>query len=159
MKLSEHFSLEEFTRSAKADELHIDNSLPEHLLDAAFEQAKFMEGIRAALSAGAGKDVKIGMSSGYRCAELNAAVGSKPNGDHPLMCACDFEAPTFGTPYQIAKFLAPRVNDLGIGQLIYEGNKNGGRWVHASRRPVQKIVNRVITISSSGIELGIQEVA
>lgn len=158
MKLSEHFTLAEFTRSAKADALHIDNSLPEHLLDAAFEQAKFMEGIRSALSAKAGRDVRIIISSGYRCAELNAAVGSKSTGDHPLMCACDFEAPDFGTPYQIAKALAPMVNELGIGQLIYEGNANGGRWVHVSRRPVQKIVNRVITISPAGKQLGIQEV-
>lgn len=159
MKLSEHFTLEEFTRSATADERHIDNSLPEHLLDAAFEQAKFMEGIRSALSAKAGNDVPIDATSGYRCSELNTAVGSKPNGDHPLMCACDFEAPAFGTPYQIAKFLAPMVNELGIGQLIYEGNKQGARWVHASRRPASKIVNRVITISPAGTALGIQEVA
>lgn len=158
MKLSKNFTLDEFTRSETADELHIDNSLPEHLLDAAFEQARFMEGIRSALSAMAGKDVPIDTSSGYRCSELNAAVGSKPNGDHPLMCACDFEAPAFGTPYQIAKALAPMVNELGIGQLIYEG-RGAHRWCHASRRPAQKIVNRVITISTAGTELGIQEVA
>lgn len=159
MKLSKNFTLEEFTLSAKADELKIDNSLPEHLLDAAFEQAAFMEIIRAALSAKAGKDIPIHVSSGYRCGELNAALGSKATGDHPLMCATDFEAPDFGTPYEVAKALAPMVNELGIGQLIHEGNSSGARWVHVSRRPVQKIVNRVITISPAGTELGIQEVA
>jgi zinc D-Ala-D-Ala carboxypeptidase len=158
MNLSNNFTLEEFTRSAMAEKLHIDNSLPEHLLDSAFEQAKFMEGIRSALSNKAGKDIPIHTSSCYRCGELNAAVGSKPNGDHPLMCATDFEAPDFGTPYQVAKFFAPMVNELGIGQLIYEGSSSGARWVHVSRRPTQKIVNRVITISPAGTELGIQEV-
>ena len=58
---------------------------------------------------------------------------------------------------QIARALAPLVDVLGIGQLIYE-RFGSTSWVHVSTRVPDKRVNRVITITSAGTQLGVQEV-
>lgn len=67
-------------------------------------------------------------------------------------------APGYGTPYQVAKGLAPLIDTLGIGQLILEG-VGGKRWVHVSTVVPERAVNRVITITDAGAQLGIQAVA
>lgn len=158
MQLSEHFTLEDFERSTTAQKLGIDNTLPPELLNEAIMTAQFAEGVRAALSAQASRDVPMIVSSGYRCPALNAARGGQKKSDHMAMLAIDFVAPKFGSPYEIAKFLAGKLDALDIGQLIFEG-VNGVRWVHISRKPTEKLVNRVITISDAGKALGIQAIA
>ena len=67
-------------------------------------------------------------------------------------------APGYGSPYRIAKTLEPLVSTLGIGQLILEG-VGGKAWVHASTRVPEKVANRVITITTASVRLGIQELA
>lgn len=158
MQLSEHFSLEDFERSVTAQRMGIDNTLPTELLNEAIMTAQFAEGVRAVLSAQAGRDVPMIVSSGYRCPALNAARRGQKKSDHMAMLAIDFVAPKFGSPYEIAKFLAGKLDALDIGQLIFEG-VNGARWVHISRKPTEKLVNRVITISDAGTALGIQAIA
>ncbi len=70
--------------------------------------------------------------------------------------AADFIAPSYGTPVQIARVLAPQVSVLGIGQLIYE-HIGGKAWVHVSTRIPERPSNRVITITGAGTQLGVQE--
>jgi hypothetical protein len=84
---------------------------------------------------------------------LNRAIGSGDTSDHRKAMAADFRAPSFGTPLQVCKALAPVVSVLGIGQLILEFNS----WVHVSTRPSDKIINRIITISKAGTQAGIVE--
>jgi zinc D-Ala-D-Ala carboxypeptidase len=158
MQLSEHFTLEDFERSVTAQRMGIDNTLPAELLNDAIITAQFAERIRAALSAKAGCNVAMIVSSGYRCPELNLARKGQKKSDHMTMTAIDFIAPKFGSPYEIAKFLTTQLDALDIGQLIFEG-VNGARWVHVSRKPTEKLVNRVITISDAGTEVGIQAIA
>lgn len=158
MQLSEHFTLADFERSSTARRLGINNTLPPELLNDAIDTAQFAERVRAVLSAKAGRDVPMIVSSGYRCQAVNVARRGQKKSDHMLMLAIDFVAPKFGPPYEIAKFLSTKVDALGIGQLIFEG-VNGARWVHISRKPVERLVNRVITISDIGTELGIQAIA
>lgn len=153
MNLSEHFTLSEFVRSTTAAELHIDNTMPDVLMPNALAWAAMMERIRAALVAQLGRDVPIILTSGFRCLPLNRAKRSKDSSDHPLAFAGDWIAPEFGTPYQICRFLAPRVDQLGIGQLIYEFDT----WVHSSARMVDKLVNRIITINQFGTQVGIHQ--
>lgn len=143
-QLSPHFSVAEFTRSANAARLGIDNRLPVELLLSARETALMMERIRARLSLLAGREVRIDLSSGYRAPVLNSAVGSTApaGGDHPKAAAVDWRADTFGSPLDICRALAPLVSELGIGQLIHEY----GEWVHTSRLITAKPVNRIITI-------------
>ena len=141
MKLTPHFTVKEFTASDTAARLDIDNSLPAALLPQANLTAQMMERIRAFLSARADHDVPVSPSSGYRCLALNRAIGSGDGSDHPKMMAVDFRAPAFGSPLVICRALAPEMDRLGLGQLIYEHT-----WVHVSSRIPDKAINRVLTI-------------
>ena len=151
MKLSSHFTLEELTHT----DVRADNKCPLELMPDLTKSADMMERVRIALSAAKGFDVPIIVTSAYRCEAVNKAVGGQPASDHLKAVAVDFKAPAFGTPFEVAKFLAPRLDVLGIGQCIHEF----GRWVHVSQRTPLKPFSRVITISSAGTELGIQAVA
>ena len=152
MKLSEHFTLAELIASNKATALRIDNTPAPELLPRLVLVAEMLERIRSTLG------VPITVTSSYRCQPLNRAVGGVTSSDHTQGHAADIIAPGYGTPYEIAKVLAPLVSVLGIGQLILEGIA-GKRWVHVSTRVPEKISNRVITITDAGAQLGIQVLA
>lgn len=152
MKLSQHFTLAELTASAKARQLNIDNTPPPELMPRLVLLAEMLERIRATLG------VPITVTSGYRCQPLNKAVGGATSSDHTQGHAADIVAPGYGTPYQVAKSLAPLIDTLGIGQVIYE-NTGRSSWVHVSTRTPEKASNRVITYNGAGYELGIQVVA
>lgn len=149
MNLTPHFTLDEFTASDTAARHGLDNSVPPELMANAIAAAEMMERIREALG---GKPIIV--TSGYRSPAVNKAVGSGPRSDHPKALAFDFKCPAFGTPYEICQHLAPLVSVLDIGQLIHEF----GRWVHVSARTPDKLLNRIITISSAGTEVGIHRV-
>ena len=149
MKLSEHFTLAELTASNKAAALGIDNSPAQELVPRLVLVAEMLERIRSTLGA------PITVTSGYRCQPLNRAVGGVTSSDHTQGRAADIIAPGYGTPYDIAKALAPMVSVLGIGQLILEGVK-GKQWVHVSTNMPERVSNRVITITDAGAQLGIQ---
>ena len=85
MKLSEHFDLEEFTRSQTAARLCIDNTPPLGVVANLSRLAITLEAIRNACS---GRPITI--SSGYRCPTLNQRIGEqdkrthgRPRGRHP----------------------------------------------------------------------------
>ena len=149
MKLSPHFTLAEMTASAKARSLGLDNLPPPELMPRLVLLAEMLERIRSTLN------VPITVTSGYRSPPVNRAVGGVTSSDHTQGHAADFVAPGFGTPEQIARSLAPLVDLLGIGQLIYE-HIGGKAWVHVSTRTPEKPANRVITITAKGAALGIQ---
>lgn len=151
MKLTPHFTLEEFTRSDRALRLGIDNSLPLQLTNKALETAHMLERVRAYLCERARKEVPIEVTSGYRCPALNGAVGGAVQSDHQRMMAVDFRAPVFGTPQQICQSLAPAVYSLQIGQLILEY----GSWVHISLVVPDKAQNRILTRTASGYSVGV----
>lgn len=120
MKLTEHFDLEEFTRSSTALRLGIDQTPSPVVFGVLSHTAAQMEKIRAILSA------SVRISSGYRSPDLNRAVGSGPKSQHLTGHAVDFTCPDFGDPKKIVKYLSecPLVQ---FDQLIYEGT-----WVHIS---------------------------
>lgn len=149
MKLTHHFTLAELTASNTAHRLGLDNTPAQELLPRLVLTAEMLERIRSTLG------VPITVTSGYRAPEVNRAVGGVTSSDHAQGHAADIVAPGYGTPYQIAKLLAPLVSTLSIGQLILEGVK-GKQWVHVSTRTPEKTANRVITITDAGAQLGIQ---
>lgn len=118
MKLTEHFTLEEFEQSDKATRLGLDNSIPTELLPNVKRTAEAMEEVRHILD-----NRPITVSSGYRGLEVNKAVGGSLKSAHMQGLACDFICPAFGTPYQIAEVLAAALQDFD--QIIWEGT-----WVH-----------------------------
>lgn len=150
MQLTQHFTLAELTKSSTAERLGLDNTPPPEVLPALTSTAEMLERIRSSLG------VPVTVTSGYRAWAVNKAVGGVTTSDHAQGRAADIVAPRYGTPLQIARALAPLVDVLGIGQLIYE-RFGSTSWVHVSTRVPDKRVNRVITITSAGTQLGIQE--
>lgn len=152
MKLTPHFTLAELTASNTARRLGLDNAPDAEAQARLIATAEMLERVRATLC------VPIIITSGYRSPAVNRAVGGVTSSDHSRGQAADIVAPAFGTPYRIAKTLAPLIGVLGIGQVILEGVR-GKQWVHLSTRIPDKIVNRVITITDAGVRVGIQELA
>lgn len=118
MKLTEHFSLEEFTHSDTAIRLGIDQMPTTPIQVILRHTAEQMEVVRSLL----GKPIRV--TSGYRSPALNRAVGSGPRSAHLTGSAVDFVCPEFGTPKEIVKFLS-ECPILAFDQLIFEGT-----WVH-----------------------------
>lgn len=150
MQLTPHFTLAELTASNTARQRGLDNTPPPELVPRLVLTAEMLERIRSKLQA------PIIVTSGYRGRQVNAAVGGVTSSDHTQGHAADIVAPGYGTPYQVAKTLAPLVSVLGIGQLILE-SIGGKQWVHVSTRVPDKPANRVITIIGKSVQLGIQE--
>ena len=120
-KLTDHFTLEEFTDSQTAARRGIDNTPTAHEMKYLLHTAETMEKVRALLG-----DKPILISSGYRNHWVNSAVGGSKNSAHISGLAVDFTCPGFGTPLDICKELEPHMVELKIDQLIYEFET----WVH-----------------------------
>ncbi len=125
MKLSPHFSVQEFCASQTAGRLGINNDLPLELYETAKRTAEGLEQVRLRL-----RSHPIIISSGYRCLALNAAVGSKNTSQHVKAEAVDFTCPTFGSVNQVIEAIID--SDIEYDQLISEFTSNGGGWVHIS---------------------------
>lgn len=121
MKLSDHFTLEELTRSDTATRMSLDQMPPLAILDTLKNTAEQMELVRILLG-----NRPILISSGYRCKALNRLVGGSEKSAHLSGAAIDFTCPEFGTPQEVVKELA-KSSMLSFDQLIYEG-----KWVHIS---------------------------
>lgn len=123
MKLTDHFSLAELTASATAQRLGIDNHAGLEIVSHLTQLAMGLERIRSALD---NKPLRI--TSGYRCAALNKAVGGARLSAHMDGWAADFVCPEFGTPLAIVRAL--QATAIPFDKLIQEGT-----WVHVSFRP------------------------
>ncbi|MBM3345003.1 MAG: peptidase M15 [Betaproteobacteria bacterium] len=136
MRLTDHFHLAHLTASETAERKGIANSpLPEHV-DNLRRLAAGLEQVQALL----GHPLEI--SSGYRCAELNRAVGGTDASQHTLGMAADFTCPQFGSPVEIVA--AIQASDIPFDQCILEF----GRWVHISFSSSPR--GRVLSIHDSG---------
>lgn len=152
MQLAPHFTLAEMIRSSTAQRMGLDNAPTPKALDQLKRTAAMLERVRTLLG------VPVVVTSGYRGPAVNRAVGGATSSDHMQGQAADIVAPKFGKPYDVAKALVPHINELGIGQIIYEVS-GSSHWVHLSTRVPDKVHNRVITIAvGKGAQLGIQRV-
>jgi zinc D-Ala-D-Ala carboxypeptidase len=116
VNLSANFTLEELTASKTAAQRGIDNSPSLGVLDNLRRLASLLEQVRTAV------DRPIRVSSGYRCAALNRAVGGAPASAHMNGLAADISAPGL-SPKQLATAIVAA--GVAFDQLIYEG-----AWVH-----------------------------
>lgn len=146
MNLTKHFTLLEFTASDAARRLRIDNTPGTTALHALQRLAELMEQVRDVLGG-----VPILISSGYRSAALNAAVGGSATSAHLLGLAADFTAPAFGTPRAICEELIAA--GLVWDQLILEhpsAEASGGRWVHIGLPQLGKPRRQILTAIKRG---------
>ena len=120
MQLSPNFSLSQLVYSETAEKSGIDNTPPPEIVENLRRLAEGLETVRTLLGA------PLEISSGYRCAALNEAVGGSSASQHLQGLAVDFDCPAFGTPLEIAR--AIQGSGLEFDQCILEY----GRWVHLS---------------------------
>lgn len=138
-QLSEHFTLDEFTRSEWAARHGVSNMPNSDVLQHLIDTAERMETVRTLLG-----NHPITVLSAFRNGRVNAAVGGAPLSAHLIGFAVDFVCPEFGTPLEIASFLAQQKPTLQFDQLIYEFRS----WVHISFDPQNRC--QCLSIRSSG---------
>lgn len=116
-----NFTLNELLRSRVGENRGIDNTPSDEIKRQLEFTIAGLQRIRCAL----GRPMII--TSGYRCPELNLAVGGVESSQHVKGEAADFISPSFGRPSDITEYLSDRMGILGIDQLILESS-----WVHVS---------------------------
>ena len=121
----EYFNLEEFSRSATAIKLGIDNTIPEHIVPAIKE---LVDNVLDPLRRAWGRPLVI--SSGYRCPELNRAVGGAPTSHHLRVMAADINPGNLVDNRRLFQMILDL--KLPFTQLIDE---SGFSWVHISYEP------------------------
>lgn len=124
MKLSEYFELSEFEHSDTARAKGIVNRVPAELVP---NVVRLHDNVLYPLRKLVGHPVRI--TSGYRCADLNKAVGGATNSQHSTGEAADIEV---AGQSNSAVFNWIRKN-CEFDQLILE-SVNGVQWVHVSFR-------------------------
>lgn len=123
MKLSDNFTLEEMLASAEGARKGIKNVPTQDIIDHLRITSAGLEEVRSLLGS-----APIHILSGYRCPELNRAVGGASGSAHMFGWAADFLCPSFGTPLEICKAIV--ASNIKFDQIIYEGT-----WVHLSFDP------------------------
>jgi hypothetical protein len=130
MKLSEHFSLQELTKSQIGDRLGIDNMPSDEFLG---RLTVLCERVLEPIRAHYGSPVHI--NSGYRGPKVNKLVGGAPTSQHCRGEAADIEIVGVANG-DLAHWIEL---NLGYDQLILECYKKGipdSGWVHVSYKTI-----------------------
>lgn len=116
-----HFTLDELTLSNVAAQLKIDNHpTPEAAANLYYLVAQVLDPLREMH----GKPVRV--TSGYRCAALNKAVGGAANSFHLVGCAADIDNGSREENRRLFRIIQEK---LPFTELGWEG---GGQWVHVA---------------------------
>lgn len=119
-----YFTIKELTRSDTARRMGIDNSPPANAVTALHA---LVDHVLDPLREAWGGPIRV--NSGYRCPELNKAVGGTPTSQHQRGEAADI---TVGTRRGNRQLLAlMKQMKLPVDQCIDE---KGCRWIHVSHR-------------------------
>ena len=127
VRLSPHFKLSEFTKSITAERLGISNK-PDYEQVLAMRQLcrEVLEPLRQYY----GKPIRI--TSGFRCPELNEAVGGVGNSQHQYGEAADLSVPSEQVARQWFQWI---VRNTDFDQLLFEHSRRlKNRWLHISCR-------------------------
>lgn len=118
-----YFTLKELTRSDTASRMKIGNT---PTAEAVKNLTALVDNVLDPLREMYGKPIYI--SSGYRCPELNKAVGGVSGSQHKTGQAADINQRSREENARIFKLIE---ENLDFDQLLWE---NGGQWVHVSFR-------------------------
>jgi hypothetical protein len=126
MKLSDHFYLSELTKSSTAERQGITNEPDEEQIqNLTLVCDKILEPVRSYYG------IPFIPNSGFRCLELNRAIGSSDKSQHTTGEAVDFEVPGISNK-EVALWVK---ENCEYDQLILEFYKEGqpaSGWVHCS---------------------------
>lgn len=126
MQLTPHFSLHEFTASATARRLGIDNTPQEdHIAALRYLCEQLLEPLRNHV----GHPIVI--NSGFRSPRLNAAVGGVKNSQHLRGEAADIRLDSRRQGEEYIDYIRQH---LKFDQLILEHTSRGAFWLHVSCR-------------------------
>lgn len=120
-QLTQHFTLEELTRSHLASALRLQNQPTGETMGNLFALACRLEEVRTLLG-----DHPIYVLSGYRNEALNRAAGGANNSSHCYGLAADFIVPDFGSAFDVC--CAINESEIAFDQLIFE--QGNTEWVH-----------------------------
>lgn len=129
MKLSEHFTLDEMIYSDTARRHGLGNT-PDAKVRLALSNLcqKILEPVRERFGH------PIHVTSGYRSAELNRAVGGSPTSQHMTGDAADIVCRSLPnvTLFRLMEQMV-KSGAIEVGQLIWEGGTAGNpAWIHVS---------------------------
>ena len=128
-KLSEHFTLGEFTKSGSHPEVY---NIPSHEAIANLKRlCVWLEELRARYNA------PIRINSGYRSPQLNRAIGGAVNSNHLTGCAVDIRVENMEQLLRYAVILLDISRDWhqDFDELLIEKNRYGAIWLHFAVRP------------------------
>lgn len=120
-----HFTIQELTRSATATRKGIDNTPSQQVID---NLTALVDNVLDPLREAWGKPIHV--NSGYRCPELNKAVGGVPASQHMKGEAADITAGNQKLNSQLYHLLMTL--NLPVDQAI---NERDFRWIHVSYGP------------------------
>ena len=138
-KLSEHFTLGEFTKSNSHPEVY---NIPSH---EAIENMKrvcgWLEVLRerageASPGPSKGRGVPIIINSGYRSPQLNKRIGGVPTSNHLTGCAVDIRVENMEQLIRYASILLDYADESKqeFDELLIERNSHGAIWLHFAVR-------------------------
>lgn len=120
-----YFKLKEFVESNTAKSLHIDNTPSKEVIEHINELVdNLLDPLREAWAKETDAP-EIRVTSGYRCPELNKAVGGVTTSLHQSGYAADL-VPMNGKTKEFIKFCQTWIKDKGFDQCINEYD----RWCH-----------------------------
>lgn len=119
-----HFKFIEMVRSSKANECGIDNQPKDaDIMDNIIFTMECLDKIREEYG------LPLSVSSGYRCPELNRAVGGAKTSQHMKGQAADINLGSVEKNRAFFNWCQANINDLPIDQLLDESHYS---WVHLS---------------------------
>ena len=119
-----YFTIAEMAKSETADCRGIDNRIPKDLLP---NVENLIDKVLDPLRSWYGRPVYV--NSGYRCPELNRAVGGVGTSYHLTGCAADIDVYSRTENQKLFDYIRERLPYTEVG---LEG---GGRWVHVALVP------------------------
>ena len=136
-RISKNFTLDELLASATAKQQHIINAPG---VDEVCAMCALVHNVLQPLRDAMGEQIKIG--SGYRCPQLNKAVGGVSNSQHIKGEAADLCID--GDMKKGKRWFEWIKTHCQFDQLIWEHNAKGTYWVHVSFRADGKNRHQVI---------------
>jgi len=129
MKLSQHFSYQEFIKSQTAARKGIKNEPNDtQLYNMKMVCMNILEPIRTTF------ERPVIITSGFRSPELCVAIGSSTNSQHAKGEAADFEIPGVSNK-EVADWIHENLPNDQLILEFFDGKDPNSGWIHCSHKP------------------------